>query len=516
MGHQVSDALALRVRGARKAFGGVRALAGVDLEVRPAEVHALLGENGAGKSTLIKVLAGVLAADAGTVEVEGRELPRNFTPRDAANAGLRFVHQDFGLIDTMSVLENIAFVAGFPTRAGLIDYHASAAQAHQRLAELALDIPPTAIVGDLPHAEKAIIALARAMEGNAGVIVLDEPTAALPTPDAARLHRAVRAAKAKGVAFIYVTHRLEEIFSLCDRVTVLRDGCTVASAAVADIHIEQVIQWVAGKSVGSERRPSLVANDAPIRVRATGLADGLVTTPFDLSIRAGEIVGITGIIGSGYDRVCEWIGGMAAAESGAITLEGQNLRMGSPKAMRGAGCEIVVGDRVKGAFPDLSVRENLFAEAVYCGPRGWPSLERERKRAADLVALFGVRPRDAVEAPIRSLSGGNQQKVLFARALMHDPAMVVLIDPTAGVDVGARAELHDLLRAAAAKGTAALIGSSDFEEVAAICNRVLVVRDGAVRAELTGDEVRMDRLFSEAHAADASRTAHRLAAEGRA
>jgi ribose transport system ATP-binding protein len=326
----------------------------------------------------------------------------------------------------------------------------------------------------------------------------------------------VRAAQAKGVAFIYVSHRLEEVFSLCDRLTVLRDGRTVASAAVADIHIGQVIQWVAGKSVGTERRPPVVADDAPIRVRATGLADGLVTTPLDLSIRAGEIVGVTGIIGSGYDRVCEWIGGVAAAASGVMTLDAQDLRMGSPKAMREAGCVIVVGDRAKGAFPDLSVRENLFADAVYRGPRGWPSLERERKRAAELVALFGVRPRDAVEAPIRSLSGGNQQKVLFARALMHEPALLVLLDPTAGVDVGARAELHDLLRAAAVKGTAVFIGSSDFEEVAAICNRVLVVRDGAVRAELTGDDVRMDRLFAEAHAADAGHAGHRLAAEGRA
>jgi ribose transport system ATP-binding protein len=504
----MSGAPALVVRGAHKAYDGVRALAGVDFEVRPAEIHALLGENGAGKSTLIKILAGVLAADAGTVLVYGRELPRNFAPRDAAGAGLRFVHQDFGLIDTMSVLENIAFVAGFPMRGGLIDYRASAEQARQRLAGLAPDIAPTAAVGDLPHAEKAIIALARAMEGNARVIVLDEPTAALPTPDAARLHRAVRAARAKGVAFIYVSHRLEEVFSLCHRITVLRDGRTVASADVADVHIGQVVQWVAGKSVGTERRPPAVPDDAPIRVRATGLADGLVMTPLDLSIRAGEIVGVTGIIGSGYDRICEWIGGVAAAKSGTISLNNRTVRQNSAQVMREAGCEIVVGDRARGAFPDLTVRENLFAAAVYSGPHGWPSLERERKRAKELVDVFGVRPRDAIESPIRSLSGGNQQKVLFARALMREPALIVLVDPTAGVDVGARAELHDLLRAAAAEGTSALLGSSDFEEVASICNRVLIVRDGAVQIELSGDDVRMDRLFAEAHAAGGHHPEH--------
>jgi ribose transport system ATP-binding protein len=330
--------------------------------------------------------------------------------------------------------------------------------------------------------------------------VLDEPTAALPTPDAARVHRAVRAARAKGVGFIYVSHRLEEVFSLCDCLTVLRDGRTVATADVAEVHMGQVIKWVAGKAVAIERRPPQVSDQAPIRLSATRLSGGVITAPFDLSICAGEIVGITGIIGSGYDRVCEWVGGVIASESGVIVLDNQTVRLGSTKAMRGAGCEIVVGDRGKGAFPDLAVRENLFADAVCTGPRGWPSLERERERAVELTTRFGVRPRNTTEEPIRSFSGGNQQKVLFARALMHEPKLIVLIDPTAGVDVGARVELHDLLRTAAAQGTAALLGSSDFEEIAAMCNRVLVVRDGAVRAELRGDDVRIDRLFTEAHA----------------
>jgi ribose transport system ATP-binding protein len=512
----MSGAPALVVRGARKAFGGVRALSGVDLEIRSGEIHALLGENGAGKSTLIKILAGVLTADAGVFEVDNRPLPSGFSPRDATAAGLRFVHQDFGLIDTMSVLENMAFVAGFVKRGGIIDYRSCAEQAHRRLVELAPDISPRTIVGDLPHAEKAIVALARAMEGNARLIILDEPTAALPTPDAARVHHAVRAARAKGVAFIYVSHRLEEVFALCDRLTVLRDGQTIASAAVADVRIGQVIQWVAGKSVAVERHPPVVADDARIRVAANGLSGDVITAPISFSIRAGEIVGVTGIIGSGYDRICEWLGGVSAAESGAIELENQAVDSGPTWAMRRAGCEIVVGDRAKGAFPDLTVRENLFADAVYRDARGWPSIDQERQRAAEIVILFGVRPRDSTEAPIRSLSGGNQQKVLFARALMHEPALLVLIDPTAGVDVGARAELHDLLRVAAANGTATLFGSSDFEEVAAICNRVLVVRDGSIGAELTGDDVRMDRLFAEAHSGSGHGAGEHAANGGRA
>jgi ribose transport system ATP-binding protein len=494
----VSAAPALSVVGATKAFHGVRALNGVDLEVRHGEIHALLGENGTGKSTLIKLLAGVYAPDAGNFSVGGKELQRGFTPSDVARAGIRFVHQDYGLIDTLSVAENIALVAGYPKRRGLIDHTANERAARAQLAALDLNVNPVARVGSLPQAERAIVALSRAMQRGARVIVLDEVTAALPSPDAARVHKAIRAAKAAGVAFIYVSHRLEEVFDLCDRMTVLRDGLNVATVRVADARSEQVIEWIAGKTLSMERRAAVVEVDAPIRIRGEKLIGGVIETPVDLSVRAGEILGVTGILGSGYSQICEWLCGLERPATGSVAIDGAAIAFGTTRRARDCGCEIVVGDRTRGAFAERKVRENIFADAI--GRRnGRVDLREEARDAARTLDTFKVRPRGASEMQMQALSGGNQQKVLFARALAQRPKALVLIDPTAGVDIGARAELHDLLRQSAAAGAAIVLGASDFEEVAAISSRVLVARDGAIGAELVGDEIRWDRLFAEAH-----------------
>ncbi len=347
----MSDAPALSVAGATKAFFGARALNGVDLEIRPGEIHALLGENGAGKSTLIKLLAGVYAPDAGSFAVDGVALPRGFTPDDVSKAGLRFVHQDYGLIDTLSVAENIALVAGYPKRRGLIDHAAAEQAARAQLAALDLSVAPDVRVSQLQQAEKAIVALSRAMQRGARVIVLDEVTAALPSPDATRVHRAIRAAKAAGVAFIYVSHRLEEVFDLCDRMTVLRDGRNVATASVKEARSEQVIEWIAGKSVSTQRRATSIGAEAPVRVRGEQLRGGVIDAPVNVAVRSGEIVGVTGLIGSGYSQICEWLCGLEAPQSGSVSIDGKRLELGSPRRARDAGCEIVVGDRSRAPFP---------------------------------------------------------------------------------------------------------------------------------------------------------------------
>ena len=500
MGREVNSVAVLAVSGASKSFFGVPALTGVDLEIRPGEIHALLGENGAGKSTLIKALAGVQAPDGGSFAVSGKPLPSPFTPRDVMSAGLRFVHQDFGLIDTLSVAENIAFVAGFPKRRGLIDHAASERAAREHLAALDLAVPAEALVGELEHAEKAIVALSRAMQGGAKLIVLDEVTASLPSPDAARVHRAIRAARTTGVAFLYVSHRLEEVFDLCDRLTVLRDGRVVACAAVADVDSDKIIEWIAGRSVAKERKPGRAAHrsDAPIRLAGMGLCGDGVAAPTTIEVRAGEIVGVTGIIGSGYSQICEWLCGLGAPEQGSMTIDGAHIPPGSTRKARDAGCEAVLGDRSRAAFPERRVRENLFADRI-ARKDGRVDLVEEAARTESVIKTYGVRPAHAREMAMQSLSGGNQQKVLFARALTQKPKVLVLIDPTAGVDIGARGDLHDMLRRSAADGAAIVMGSSDFEEIVATCDRVLVIRDGTIGAELTGEEIRWERLFAEAH-----------------
>ncbi|BCH29378.1 ribose import ATP-binding protein RbsA 1 [Mesorhizobium sp. L-8-10] len=487
----------LSVRGATKAFGGAIALRGVDLEIVQGEIHALLGENGAGKSTLIKLLAAVHSPDDGAFEVAGAPLPQSFGAADIAGAGVRFVHQDFGLIDTMSVTENMALVGGFERRNGLIDHRASSRRAADQLARLGMRIDPSRLVGDLPEAERAILALARALEGDARLIVVDEVTAALPSPDVARVHEAIRAARARGVAFIYVSHRLEEVFQLCDRLTVLRDGRNIATADVGSVDMARVVEWIAGRRVAL-KRPAAPSAHGRVRLVARALRGGVVEQPIDFAVAAGEVLGITGIIGSGYDAICAMTAGIDAPASGRVEIDGRVIAPGSTADSRAAGLEVVLGERSRAAFAERTVRENLFADAIY-GPAGWPDLAGELRRTDELVGNFGVRPRNCAEATIQSLSGGNQQKVLFARALMADPKALVLVDPTAGVDVGARAELHDVMRGAVARGAAVLFGSSDFEEIMAVADRVLVVRDGRIASTLEGEDATWDRLFLEAH-----------------
>lgn len=472
-----------------KSFSGVQALRGVDLKLRRGEIHALLGENGAGKSTIIKVLAGVQRPDSGSVAIDGSTLAAGFGPSDVADAGLRFVHQDLGLIDTLSVSENIAFQTGFTTRFGLIDARASKARASELLAMLGATIHPDTPVGMLSQADKTIAALARAMEGDARLIVLDEVTASLPSPDVMRIHEVVRAARARGTAFLYVTHRLEEVFTLCDRLTVLADGRNVSSAAVGETDMAEVVRWITGRTVQRGRQARDVAvDDGPIRLTARGLLGAEITSTVDLDLHAGEIVGITGIRGSGYDRLCRWLAGIEPTRAGMVEIVGKRLT-GSPRQARKLGSDTVLGDRSLAAFPEMSVRENLFPLGVSQGPRAEMSL------ATHLLEQFGVRPRGANEHAMMALSGGNQQKVIFARAVSRAPKVIVLLDPTAGIDIGARHELHNIIRRTARDGAAILFGSSDFEEVAEIADRAIVVRKGATTIEIAGDKLTWNGLL---------------------
>ena len=456
---------ALSISGLSKAYGGARALEDVSLTLRRGEIHALLGENGAGKSTLIKILAGVVSADAGVVSAE---------------AGLAFVHQDLGLIDELSVAENIALELGYSRRRGLISFGATRRRVAGLLADVGVDVSPDALVGTLAQDQKVMVAVTRAVSAGAGAIVLDEVSSSLPAPEMARLAASLRAARKTGVAYIYVTHRLEEVFDLADRVTVLRDGRRVATADVADTTHDQLVSWILGDALEVATGAARELGDVALRV----------TGPVAFDVRAGEILAICGLIGSGSRDVARVLGGATTPE-GTAELQGERLPLGDPYALSRAGVAYVPGDRVReGAVPDLAVRENLFLARR---PR------RERAAATELVARFDVRPRDAVERPLTTLSGGNQQKVIFARALHWRPRLLVLDDPTAGVDVGSRVQLHGFLRECAAEGAAVVLASTDFEEVAAVADRALVMRDGRVADELSRDQLTPERLARAAY-----------------
>jgi ribose transport system ATP-binding protein len=490
----------LEVRRGVKAFGATRALDGVDLAVRAGEIHALLGENGAGKSTLIKVLAGVHDLDSGEVLLDGDivdpihdELP------------ISFIHQDLGLVATMSVAENVAMVTGYPRLAGrLISWRAARRQAEAVLRRMGADIDPRAEVATLSAADHAIVAIARALAVDCRVLVLDEPSASLPAADVSRLFEAVQAMRREGVAVIYVTHRLDEVFGLADRVTVLRNGRTVSTGPIATYDEDRVIADIVGRSLSQIFvRGEAGVGDAVLAVK--GLR-GFEVGPVDFEVRRREMVGLVGLRGSGHDTISRMVVGDERVEGGTVELNGAELPRGSVRRALDEGLGFVPGKRDEESVAgELSVRENLYPNLALTGRGLRPGLPRTERRAArGAVGRYDIRTA-GTEVPITTLSGGNQQKVILARWLELRRPLLVLEEPTSGVDIGAKSEIYRLIAEMLDDGGAGLLVSSDFEEVAGICHRALVVNRGRLVAELTGEDLNVDTLTAAAVGSAAGR-----------
>lgn len=484
----------LEVTGISKHFGPVRVLDRIDLSIRPGEVHALVGHNGSGKSTLVKVLGGHHAADPGALaSVDGA--PWRLGSVDAARqAGLRFVHQNLGgLIQELTVADNIAMAQ--PDRGLHIDRRAERTRAVRVLRALGSTVDPSAGLATLSSADRTLVAVARAttgLEGD-GVLVLDEPTASLSAVEVAQLFESLQLLVASGTSILFITHHLEEVLTYSDRVTVLRDGRVVASEATADVTHEHLIELMLGRSLerAGERVRSGRAG-APV-LRCRGLR-GSVLTGLDLDVAAGEIVGIAGLTGSGREEVADLIAGRSA-RSGQVAVEGATVHGGSVRAAVRAGVGMVPADRrLHGLLNEGSVRENLtIADLDPFWARGRFQHARERRHAAVWIDRLQIRSA-RVDGPVAVLSGGTQQKVLIARWLRADPKVLVLDEPTQGVDVGARRSIHQLLRDAAAGGVAVVACSSDSEELAALSDRVVVIARGRCTQVLGGGEVHSARI----------------------
>ncbi|WP_294570072.1 sugar ABC transporter ATP-binding protein [uncultured Arthrobacter sp.] len=489
----------LEIRGLGKHFGGHTALADVDFTLRRGEIHALLGENGAGKSTLIKILAGAIQRDTGDILVAGEEVARRASPADVARLGLAFVHQDLGLVDQLSVAENLALEVGYERHHGLISFRETERRAARLLADVGTAVSTQALVGDLSQDEKVMVAVTRAVSRGARIIVLDEVSASLPAPEFDRLADSLRVAQERGVGYVYVTHRLEEVFELADRVTVLRDGRRVATAPVAETSHDEVVEWILG---GALAPPGAVDKTSahgqrPVRLQVRDLLSAGLAGPISFEVAAGEILGICGLIGSGTREVARLLGGAAKPDRGTARLDGKPLPLGEPHRLVGMGVSYVPGSRLEGAVPEMAIRENFFLSRRQGPDTDDPFVRvpwRERVSATRLAEKYDVRPRGAVERPLAALSGGNQQKVIFGRALRAKPRLLVLDDPTAGVDVGSRLELHGFLRETLDSGTSIVLASTDFAEVASQADRVLVMRHGRVEAELPRDQLTPDGL----------------------
>ncbi|KOU56481.1 sugar ABC transporter ATPase [Streptomyces sp. MMG1533] len=488
----------VRIRGLDKRFGGTRALAEVDLDVHRGSVLALLGPNGAGKSTLIKVLAGVHHADAGEVTVAGHPLGTA-----AASRHMAFIHQDLGLVEWMTVAENIALGTGYPRHRGLISWRMARERCVEALEIVAGHLAPDARIADLTRAERSLVAIARALSTRAELVVLDEPTASLPAADCVRLFDVLRKLCDRDHGVIYVSHRLDEVYQLADSFAVLRDGRIISQGPLAGHSPARLVQDIVGRDPA--RRPPVAAVPGPgPGAPAVLRLDGVRTEnagPVDLRLRPGEILGMVGLIGAGHMDLGRALAGIRPLLAGRALLDGRPYRPRTVAAAIGAGVGFVTSNRQEeGCAAELTVRENLLANPRYGMPGlRWISPRRERAKATALVERFWVHPHDS-EAPIAVLSGGNQQKVMIGRSLHMNRRLLILEEPTAGVDVGAKAEIHRLLDDELATGLAVLLISTDFEEVANVCHRALVFVRGTVAAELTGEALTVTRLTHTASA----------------
>ncbi len=485
----------LTVQGLSKAFSATQALSAVDLTLGRGEILALLGENGAGKSTLIKILAGVHKPDAGRIFYRGEDATQ--TPQ---HLPIAFIHQDLGLVEWMTVAENICLTLGYPRRFGLVDFRAAERRALAALSVLGADIDPDIRIQRLGRTEKSLVAIARALAARCEVLVLDEPTASLPADEVARLFTALRRLRAEGVGMIYVSHRLDEVFEIADRMVVLRDGRVAGERRTAEVTAEEVILLiVGGEAAELFRRPERRAGQP--RLVLVGLRVGDVG-PIDATIHAGEVVGLAGLRGGGQEAVGRALFGLAEPTAGRILLDGVPAAIGSPRAAMKSGVVLVCGDRsAESIIPYRTVAENLFVNPLAKGSSLFSYLapRRERIAALKLGQMVGLRPNDP-GLLIEALSGGNQQKVVVGRALDLGGKLYIFEDPTAGVDVGAKVEIYGLFEEALAREAAIIIVSTDFEEIAKVCHRAIVFDHGAVARELSTGELSIANLLAAASA----------------
>jgi ribose transport system ATP-binding protein len=485
----------LEIIAASKHFGATRALENVSLHVRRGEIVALLGENGAGKSTLIKALAGVHALDTGTIHYN-----RDDKSESREHPPVAFIHQDLGLIEWMTVAENICLALGYPRRLGLVDWKMARRRAAAALSVVAADINPDARINSLSRTEKSLVAISRTLAAQVELLVLDEPTASLPADEVARLFSSLRRQRERGVGMIYVSHRLDEVFEIADRIVVLRDGRIVGERATCETNSEEVIRLIVGREPSQVfRAPTQRTGAARLELEAFALGG---VGPIDCRLHAGEIVGLIGLHGAGQESVGRALFGLARPTGGRILLDGRPIAPASPRQAMRAGINLVCADRMADSMaPNLSVRENMFLNPQAASSGGshvlWPG--REHAAAYRMGQQIGLRPNDPA-LPIEWLSGGNQQKVVLGRWLHLNGKVYIFEDPTAGVDVGAKVEIYRLFDVALKRGAAILLVSTDFEEVAKICHRALVFDRGRSVVGLAGRDLSIENLLAAASA----------------
>ncbi len=499
-------AAGLSVSGISKSFGATKALNQVSASFPANSITALLGQNGSGKSTLIKILAGFYSPDGDVeIKINGDSLSAPVEATLAHAAGLRFLHQDLGLLEELTVADNFAFAQGFGTpQFAPIRRRQTRAAVRRSLDLFEIDVSPEALIKNLTPTERTMVGIARALSDDSGgpagkpkIMVLDEPTATLPASEVGRVFAALEKARDAGNAIIFVSHRIDEVLRLADRLVVLRDGKLVADREMAGLGAEDLVKLIVGSSVpplhiSKRTRPS---SDKPV-LRTRGLS-GWRLWELDFELFPGEILGVTGLLGCGRSELARLVSGSQTPRRGEIQLDGAILDCSHPADAISKGIVYVPQDRLlEGCFPELTVRENvMLPDLGSLFRRGRIHRETERNEVERVIRLFNVRP-PLPERPLGALSGGNQQKVVIAKwlRLQPPPRVLVLDEPTQGVDIGAKREIRELIASLAAKGTAVIVASSDYDEVVEICDRVLLLQQGKLTSQLAGEQITEQNL----------------------
>jgi rhamnose transport system ATP-binding protein len=487
----------LRATNLTKAYAGVQALANASFELRAGEVHALVGENGAGKSTLIKTFTGAVQPDSGEIRLNGKLLPQ-LTPRSAKSLGIAAIYQQPALFPELTVAENIALGTESSHPASRIDWRERHRRATELLAQVGARIDPETDAGELGMAQQQLVEIARALGAKARVLILDEATASLSQDDADNLFRVVRELRADGVGMIYISHRLEELPTIADRVTVLRDGNTIATREMSDVNREQLIQMMVGRELSSVfPKRTVPIGDTVLELRRVGCADSGVND-VSLSVRAGEIVGLSGLVGAGRTELARTIFGLTPADEGEILVRGRAVRINSPRDAIANGIAYVPEDRRRhGVVLEMSVTDNVTLALENLSRFGALDFRREREIATDYTQRLGVKTA-SIRSLVSTLSGGNQQKVALSRWLVTKPAVLLLDEPTQGIDVGAKSEIHALMTELAAQGVAIVMISSELPEILGMSDRIAVMHGGTIVSVLDRAEATQERILARA------------------
>lgn len=493
----------LKVRGIRKSFPGVKALDGVQIDVQAGEVHALLGENGAGKSTLLKILSGAQPPDEGTLEFDGEELPWTDTPMQRQQKGIVTIYQEFNLLPGLTVAENM-YIGREPLRGGFIQWQQLFADATRVIRDLGIDLNPRDEVRSLSVAKQQMVEIAKAMTMQAKLIVMDEPTAALSGREVDQLLNIVRDLRSRGIAIIYVSHKLAEVKNICDRFTVFRDGRYVTTGEIADNSLNDLVRHMVGRDVVGAKRESpdnvgelVLKVDGVTRIKAVSGVSATPLSNMSVHVHAGEIVGFAGLVGAGRTEMARVIFGADPCDKGTVRILNNQVTLRSPRDGIDAGIVLVPEDRKQqGCFLTHSIRQNMTLPSLgRLSKMGWFVDEKaETQMIEEFRRKLSIKMAND-KVTIGTLSGGNQQKVLLARCMALNPKVLIVDEPTRGIDVGAKAEVHQVLFDMAAQGVAVIVISSELPEVMAVSDRIITFKNGVITGSVLGKEATEESLM---------------------